>query len=475
MSLAKSVSHAPGCCGGPPLGVGCTLADRTERGDAMPRKRYAVVGVGGRSWMYVAAITGKYAESSELVAICDNNRGRLDYTNERLVADGHDAVAAYADTDFGRMVAEHKPDTVVVTTRDCFHDEYICRAMELGVDAITEKPMTIDGEKCRRIIDTQARTGRSVRVTFNYRYSPPRTQVKDLLMQGVIGRPLSVDFNWQLSTSHGADYFRRWHRNKRNSGGLMVHKATHHFDLVNWWLSSRPAEVYAAGARSFYTPATAERYGLSGRGDRCHGCAESGKCKYFLDLAASEHLKRLYLDVEQHDGYFRDRCVFSDESDIEDSMNVTVRYACGVCMAYSLNAFCPKEGYTVTLNGTRGRIEHRCLETSYISGQEGSKVHETIRQGSATWVYPHFGRPYEVELWTADGGHGGGDGPLLEDVLSPNPPPDKYLRAADQVQGAWSILTGIAANESMRTGLPVKTDDLVPGLAEPDFPEMPEW
>ncbi|MHC4251366.1 MAG: Gfo/Idh/MocA family protein [Planctomycetota bacterium] len=441
----------------------------------MPRKRYAVVGVGGRSRMYVRAITGKYAESAELVAICDNNKGRLDYANERLTADGHDAVAAYADTDFDRMVAERKPDTVVVTTRDCFHDVYVCRAMELGVDAVTEKPMTTDHEKCQRILDTKAKTGRSVRVTFNYRYSPPRTQVKDMLMDGVIGRILSVDFNWQLSTGHGADYFRRWHRNKRNSGGLMVHKATHHFDLVNWWLSSRPVEVYAAGARNFYTPATAERYGLTGRGERCHGCAESEKCKFFLDLAASERLRKLYLDVEQHDGYFRDRCVFAEDIDIEDSMNLAVRYASGAFMSYSLNAFCPKEGYTVTLNGSRGRLEHRCLETSYISGQEGSQVHETIRKGSSTWVYPHFGSPYEVDLWTAKGGHGGGDDPLLEGIFSPDPPEDKYLRAADQVQGAWSILTGIAANESMRTGEPVKTDSLVTGLAEPVFPEMPEW
>ena len=50
----------------------------------------------------------------------------------------------------------------------------------------------------------------------------------------------------------------------------MVHKATHHFDLVNWWLSSVPTEVFASGKRSFYPPQTAERYGLTRRGERCH-------------------------------------------------------------------------------------------------------------------------------------------------------------------------------------------------------------
>jgi len=425
--------------------------------------------------MYREALTKQYADTRELVAICDNNRGRLELTNRWLEEAGHAKVGAYLDTDFDRLVAEAKPDVVIVTTRDSFHDKYICRAMELGCDAITEKPMTIDETKCQRIIDTVNKTGRKVRVTFNYRYSPARAQVKDLLMSGVIGRVLSVDFHWLLDTRHGADYFRRWHRNKANSGGLMVHKATHHFDLVNWWLSTRPVEVNARGARNFYTPATAERYGLSDRAERCLDCGVTGKCEYFLDMRGSERLTKLYLDNEQHDGYFRDRCVFSDQIDIEDSMNLTVRYAGGEFMSYSLNAFCPKEGYEIRFNGTRGRLEHTTLETSYVSGQEGSKVHETIRRGSSIWVFPHFGDPYRVEIWTGTGGHGGGDNPLLEDLFGVDPPEDKYMRAADYVEGAWSILTGISANRSMATGAPVKVDDLVTGLAEPDFPEMPEW
>ena len=81
---------------------------------------------------------------------------------------------------------------MIVTTKDACHDDYICRALELGCDAITEKPMTIDETKCRRILETQKKTGRNVRVTFNYRYAPPRTQVKDLLMKGTIGEVLSV-------------------------------------------------------------------------------------------------------------------------------------------------------------------------------------------------------------------------------------------------------------------------------------------
>ena len=90
--------------------------------------------------------------------------------------------------DFDRMLAEARPDTVIVTTVDRYHHEYIIRALEAGCDVITEKPMTIDDAKCRAILDAEQRTGRKVTVTFNYRFSPYVTRVKELLREGAIGR-----------------------------------------------------------------------------------------------------------------------------------------------------------------------------------------------------------------------------------------------------------------------------------------------
>jgi predicted dehydrogenase len=237
--------------------------------------------------MFTEALASTQAAHSELVGICDRNPGRVQYCRQNLAGLGV-TVPGYAEDSFERMIGETRPDCVIVTTQDSSHDHYICRAMELGCDVITEKPMTIDAARCQRILDTQRRTGRSCRVAFNYRYAPPRTQLKDLLMSGVIGEVLSVDFHWMLDTSHGADYFRRWHRRKANSGGLLVHKATHHFDLVNWWLSTVPEQVYASGQRRFYTPATADRLGLSHRAERCLDCPDKASCPFALDLRAAD-------------------------------------------------------------------------------------------------------------------------------------------------------------------------------------------
>ncbi|MBI2441799.1 MAG: Gfo/Idh/MocA family oxidoreductase [Lentisphaerae bacterium] len=439
------------------------------------KKRYAQVGLGSRSTIYTQAIVQTFPKRAELVGLCDNNRGRLELCNSVIVAKyKRSAVPMYRATEFDRMIAERKPQVVIVTTWDCFHDHYIIRALEAGCDVITEKPLTTDARKCQRIIDAVRRTGRQLRVTFNYRYSPPRIQVKDLLMRGVIGKVLSVHFSWLLNTSHGADYFRRWHREKKNSGGLMVHKATHHFDLVNWWLSASPVEVFARGARRFYgaDSGTAERLGLKGHAQRCLVCPCQRRCKFYLDLRQG-NFKEMYLDCEHYDGYFRDRCVFGRPMDIEDTMNLVVRYDTGAFMSYSLNAFSPWEGYSVAFNGMRGRLEHDCMESIYISG-DGQVPGKTIPSGTRLRLYPHFKPAQMIPSWTGQGGHGGGDNPMLADLFALRPSRDPYQRSADVASGALSILTGIAANKSMQFGRPIRIDSLVKRIPPVKLPPMKE-
>ncbi|MBA3272771.1 MAG: Gfo/Idh/MocA family oxidoreductase [Chthoniobacterales bacterium] len=431
---------------------------------ASARRRYAIVGVGTRSSLFQGAIEGKYKDHAKLVGICDRNAGRLELARLKSRNGGLTPPRAYLAEDFEKMLAETKTQTVIVTTMDSTHDDYIVRAMDAGCDVITEKPMTTTAEKCQRIFDAVKRTGKQCRVTFNYRYSPPRTQIKDLLMSGEIGDVLSVDFHWMLNTRHGADYFRRWHGRKENSGGLMVHKATHHFDLINWWLGAMPVSVFATGKREFYTPTMAKRFGLTGAHDRCLTCPEKDKCSFYFDLAGDAYLKALYLDNEKHDNYHRDQCVWREDHDIEDTMNVLVRYDNDITLAYSLNAFNAWEGYTAVLNGTKGRIEQTTVESS---------AGGPLQRGVTTRVIPLRGAARDIDAWTGTGGHGGGDTVLLDDLFLSNPPPDKYLRAADQRAGAASILIGIAANECFKTNRLVTIADLVDGLERPDMAPMP--
>jgi len=445
----------------------------SKNSDSDPlRHRYAVVGTGSRARMYLDAIERRFNRWNRVVALCDNNPGRLAYAQSLFEAHGLPAPPAYRPDAFDRMLRDNGVQTVIVASVDRTHDDYIVRAMDLGCDVITEKPMTTDAPRCRRILEAQRRSGRQCTVTFNYRYAPARTQVKELLMDGVIGDVLSGEFKWLLNTIHGADYFRRWHSRKANSGGLLVHKATHHFDLCHWWLSAVPLSVRASGRRGFYTPETARRMGLRSHHQRCHGCPEADRCGFFLDLSADPTLKSLYLDAEAFDGYHRDLCVWRPDIDIEDTMHALVTYENGVLLSYSLDAFNAWEGYNIAFNGTAGRLEHTMEEQVYVSG--ASTLQGALKEGGArTRIIPLRGPPREVDVPPAGADHAGADPVMLADLFDPELPPDRFLRKADQRSGAWSILTGIAGNESIRSGLPVRIADLVPDLEYPDYPQMP--
>jgi predicted dehydrogenase len=434
------------------------------------KRKFVNVGTGSRSRMYLTAVTKTFAEGNELVAICDTNAGRLDLA-ANFVAPNGAKPKKFLAAEFDKMLKETKPDCVIVTTPDAFHDEYIVRALDAGCDCVTEKPLTTTPEKAQRIVDACKRNNRHVRVLFNYRYSPPRTQVKDLLMSGVIGDVMSVDFHWLLNTSHGADYFRRWHSQKEISGGLMVHKATHHFDLVNWWLGSEPEVVQAYGKREFYTPKMAKRMGLDSHHERCKTCPEKAKCTFYLDIDADKNFKAMYSDNEKHDNYYRDRCVFRPDINIEDTMNVIVKYRTGATLSYSLNAFNAWEGYTVAFNGTKGRLEHQIVEGGAVSAG-ATNYQGTGGDRERTRVIPMRGAPQDLEVWTGAGSHGGGDNVMLTELFG-TAVEDKYKRAADERSGFYSMLIGAAANKCFENGNAVKIADLVNGLSSPVFAPMP--
>ena len=176
-----------------------------------------------------------------------------------------------------------------------------------------------------------------------------------------------MHFEWLLDVRHGADYFRRWHRDKANSGGLLVHKASHHFDLVNWWLGAAPGRGVRARAGCSSTARTARRHGYARDYDRAHGSPAAADDPFALHLAANPRLRELYLDAEAEDGYQRDRNVFAPGVTIEDDMAVLVRYSTGATMTYHLTAYAPWEGYRVMVNGSRGRLELEVVESDHVS------------------------------------------------------------------------------------------------------------
>jgi predicted dehydrogenase len=371
-------------------------------------------------------------------------------------------VPAYAADQFDDMLREQKPDEVFVCTKDSTHHDYIVRALHAGCDVITEKPMTTDAAKCRAVLDAVKATGRRVRVAFNYRWAPFRSKVKELIESGVVGKIHSVNLEYLLDTNHGADYFRRWHAHIENSGTLLVHKSTHHFDLVNWWLDAIPQQVFAYGDLVFYGNQNAINRGDEKltRYARYTGSPEAKDDPFCLDLTESESFRKLYLAGEADSGYLRDQNVFRDGITVPDQMSLNVRYRTGQVLTYSLVCYSPREGMRVTFNGDRGRIEYH----EFIGTHMNWKIEEkpgAEAEGEWIRVFPHFKSSYVVDMPEIRAAHGGADIILNEHFYGPPAPPDALGRTAGHEQGAASIAIGIAAVQSISSNQPVNIRDLV--------------
>ncbi len=421
--------------------------------------RLAQVGTGHRgSGFWGQDLIKNLGDYLEFVGLYDINPGRMQRAQK--LYGGNIPVF----TSFDEMLSKITADYIIVTTVDATHNEFIVKALDKGFNVITEKPMTTDEVKCKEILDAEKRSGKKVIVAFNYRHSVHNMQLKELLAAERVGKITSVDFHWYLNVYHGADYFRRWHGHMNKSGSLWVHKATHHFDLLNWWVNSEPVEVSAYGSLDHYGKNN------SFRGTKCRGCEFKDKCKFYWDMTKDARLMSLYAENEQYDGYLRDGCVWSNEIDIYDKMSAQIIYANGITANYSLTTYSPYEGWKIAFNGTKGRIDtwedipfmqkvqedqskKHAVEMSQADDGAGGEVREII-------AMDNFKKEFEVYTTPIiKAGHGGGDVRMQRRMFVDTNDNPHHVMAGTR-EGAMSILIGIAARKSIQLKRPVKISEL---------------
>lgn len=403
--------------------------------------KLALVGTGSRgTYDWAIPIIETYENMIEIVALCDINPKRLEASKEAMGTDAR----TYESKDFDLMIKDTKPDMVLVTTTDCFHEKYIVRALELGCNVISEKPIAIDEEQCQRITDAENRTGNKVFVGFNARHTNESIEMKKILLSGELGKIISVEYQECLNTAHGADYYRRWHGKKKYSGTLLLHKACHQFDLINWLLDSEPADVQAIGKLAFYG------HNNSFRGRNCRTCPFTKKCKFYWDMTKNDEYMSLYANCEDFDDYYRDGCVWENEIDIYDTSAVQINYDNGTQVTYSMNTFLPFEGQFICFSGENGRLEVRInyQQPWEVKGDTEFRLSKD-RKTSRFWT-----------VSSEEGTHGGADARLREMIFKPETPDPLGSKAGSRA-GIMSSLIGIAARQSIETNQKIKISDLV--------------
>ncbi len=429
--------------------------------------RCAISGIGHRSHSWISALAGSYSDCVKITALCDPVLKRCEDADQGY------ALNANLYSDYDRMLAEETPELVIITSPDHVHAEQIVKAFRKGCEVASEKPMCLTQEEADAILTAERDSGKKLFMGFNYRHIPLCHKIREILLRGEIGRPVSMNLTWYLDyRGHGASYFRRWHRLMEKSGGLLITKAAHHFDLANWFFNDVPKNVYANCSLNFF--------GKSGGkmgAKRCRDCAEGSRCGFYYDIADIERLSReLSYKAGYVHGYDGDHCVFSEDADIYDTMALLVRYRNGGLLSYTLDASVPFEGWNLAINGTGGRLESGITDNKPLPGwQEHFQMVDTSgrligKMGGriTSWpseytihVMPHTGVDKLYRVPNLADGHGGGDFRIFDALFrnhgSGNDPAGAF---ADAFDGMASMMIGWGANRSARTGEPVSLDSL---------------
>ncbi len=381
----------------------------------MAKIRFGIVGTGGRGLRaFGANLRQRFADDTTVVALADRDPTRLRYAAGKL------GVERTYDTAAG-LIADRDVDVVVITTPDATHAEIALEAIDAGKHVICEKPLATTIEDCNRVRAAAARSDHLFMVGFVLRYVPFFRTLRAAVVDGAIGTPLLVN---AADNRVGADYFRRWHRLRRNSGGLLVHKSCHTLDIVNWLLDRRPVSVSATGGVAVFTP-------KDWAGERCLTCPAKDTCPEFLDITQGE-LGRMYYEAEATSGYVRDVCVFNSEKDTVDHAAVSIEYADGVRASYSLCLFASYNRREMSVWGADGKAE---------GSEDGADVVVTSRRNDGEDRH---------RVAAVEGGHAGGDLGLLADALAALK--GEREPSADLEAGYWSAVLGIAAEQSVAQG-----------------------
>lgn len=407
--------------------------------------------------MFISSMLDTFQPYCEIVGLLDSDPARFANCFRKFPT--LSGVPVYAPEQFERMMEETRPDVVIVAGADHSHADYIVKGLQHDLDVISEKPMVTTGADCKRVLDAQNSSKGRLHVAFNYRYAPIHTRIKEIILEGKIGRVTSIDLNWYLDTYHGASYFKRWNRKRLHSGGLSVHKSTHHIDLVNWWIDQKPVEAFAYGALNYFGP-EGELNPAKEDGRYCGTCRIKQNCSYFMRWSTrskevvpdDDHLTQIDKKPSAYNGYRADGCIFDSEIDIEDTYAAVIKYDKGAMLSYSVNFSLPYEGYRLAINGTKGR-----LETKEVMSKRASYhvPEQTID------YFPLFGGKETIHVVPRSGGHGGGDPLLLEDLFLGADPLRGYDIMAGAEAGAFSVLTGEAIWKSAQAGNPVRIADLL--------------
>ncbi len=225
---------------------------RQEPGDEPP-VRVAVVGTGGRGSDLIRALTT--LDAADVVGVCD------DYPPHLEQGQKYAGPKAKAFADYRTMLADLKPQAVVVAVPLHLHFVVASDVLAAGCDLFLEKTMCHTADQARQLAKQVADSKRVFQIGLQRRANGIYKQAKAMVDAGMIGRVTAIKAQWHrhnawrrpvpVPRSHpdwlALERRLNWRLYKASSAGLMAELGSHQLDVANWFLGVHPKRVMASG------------------------------------------------------------------------------------------------------------------------------------------------------------------------------------------------------------------------------------
>ena len=374
--------------------------DRYLYGSGEARYRIAILGTGtiGQEHMRVASMIG----TAQVHGIYDRNEHSMEVAAEEYARYADNELIRY--TDLEAACGDPDVDALFICTPNFSHIEVFETVARSGKPIFLEKPMATTIDDARRILEVAANYPSFVQVGLQYRYKAPYVEARhEALQRGTVGEIKTISMSEYRPPF--LDKVDQWNKFAEYSGGTLVEKCCHYFDLMNLFAGALPARVYAS----------------------------SGQAVNFLDF--------------EREGR---------HSDIDDHAFVVIDYENGVRANFTLNMFCPHFYEELVICGDRGRLVASETFDFLTDDVAHSRVAiELGEDGASRDVAVGYAKPIE------QCGHHGAT--FFEHLAFIERLDGKEADAATPLEGLWSIIVASAAQESSESGVPVDIKHFIEG------------
>ena len=348
----------------------------------MKQVQVGVIGTGMMGCEHLKNLLG--LPNVQITAVSDPNEEPLNWAKLTLGA-AADAVTYFSD--HRELLQSGLIDAVLVASPNFTHRAILDDIFATDIPVLVEKPMCTTVEDCIAIVNAQKTRSALTWVGLEYRYMAPIAELIRQVHGGAVGnlKMLSIRehrFPFLVKVDN-------WNRFSRNTGGTLVEKCCHFFDLMNLVVDSRPVRVMASGGQDV------------------------------------NHLDEVYN---------------GEKSDILDNAYVIVEYANGVRAMLDLSMFAEgsRHEQEIAAVGTTGKVEAFVPGDGHIViGERSTRKVRELEVGidpDVAHVGFHFGASF-IEC------------KRFIDAVANGSQPEVTVE-----DGLWSVVIGAAAHRSIDEG-----------------------